>query len=148
MIKGWIRKIRQKPKHVRDNIALLLALIFTSGVTAVWLYNAPARYSAIGEKYAETEDAEKSPGFANIFSGVGEQFASLKEVFSSMATTTDNSEATGSVQVEASSTDANTMGLDEKKEEQKPPAKEIRVVVVDSATSTPTSTPTSTSEVE
>lgn len=75
MIKSLIKNIRQKPKSTRDNIALGLAGVFTAIISMIWLYNLPARYSALEEEHKEKE----SSGFASLFSGFKDQFASVKE---------------------------------------------------------------------
>lgn len=77
MLKRLLINIRQKPKPVRDNIALAIAGVFTAVVCTVWIFNAPSKYSASINNSQSEED--KSPGFADIFSNIGQQFATVKE---------------------------------------------------------------------
>ncbi len=138
MLKRLIRNIRRKPKHVRDNIALMLALVITSGVFSVWLYNAPARFTSIDDKQAQTGTTEEKAGFADLFSNIGKQFASIREVVvtsvasTTMGTTTTNSELLQSVTDLGESNFGFT-------EPPLPSAREVRIVTIKATTSATTS---------
>jgi len=70
MVKRLLRKIRQKPKGVRDQIAMAVAIVFTGIIFVAWLINTPARFASTTSE-GSTADAE-SGGFADIFDGFGE----------------------------------------------------------------------------
>jgi len=70
MVKRLLRSIRQKPKGVRDQIALVIAIAFTGSIFTVWLITAPARFSSDAQQ-AQTPEGE-STGFADIFDGFGD----------------------------------------------------------------------------
>lgn len=74
MIKRLLRNLRQKPKAIRDNIALSIAGIFTAVVGSFWLYNFPATHSL-----EATVEADDAASFSNLFSDFKDQVASLKE---------------------------------------------------------------------
>ncbi|MCB9812054.1 hypothetical protein H6778_00125 [Candidatus Nomurabacteria bacterium] len=75
MLKRLIRQIRQKPKGVRDNIALGTAGVFTFLVFTVWLYHAPSRFTS--EASLSRDDG--TAGFTQIFDTLQEQVANVKE---------------------------------------------------------------------
>lgn len=79
MIKRLVKNIRQKPKSSRDNIALSIAVMVTVFVVAVWLYHAPARYSAIEEKHESVGEHEAKPGFSTFFDSIKDQVDDVKE---------------------------------------------------------------------
>jgi len=77
MIKRFLRNLRQKPKGVRDNIALGIAGTFTAIVFMVWLHHFPSKAAVLTSQ--EQTKADEKPGFAGIFGDFKEQLASLKE---------------------------------------------------------------------
>jgi hypothetical protein len=74
MIKRLIRNIRQKPKAVKNNIALGIAGVFTAVVSSFWLYNFPTTHSL-----KITTEADNMAGFSGLFSDFKDQVATLKE---------------------------------------------------------------------
>lgn len=70
MIKRLLRSIRQKPKGVRDQVAMVIAVVVTGTVFTVWLVNAPARLASYNSNTTNAES--ESTGFADIFEGFGE----------------------------------------------------------------------------
>lgn len=74
MIKRLLRNLRQKPKAVRDNIALGIAGVFTFIVGSFWLYNFPATHSL-----STALEADDDPAFSGLFSDFKEQVATIKE---------------------------------------------------------------------
>jgi len=79
MIRRLIRNIRSKPKPVRDNIAMVIAGVFTFAVFSVWMYHSPARFVSLSGDSTLTPDES---GFSGFFDQVSGQFASLKEAVS------------------------------------------------------------------
>ena len=75
MIKHILRNLRQQPKGVRDNIALGIAVVFTSMVAIGWLYSLPMKVPTQTESIA----GEKQPGFTALFSGIKSQLAGIGE---------------------------------------------------------------------
>lgn len=74
MIKRLLRNLRQKPKIVRDNIALGIASTFTFIVGSFWLYN----FSAIHGVNTASE-TKNTPAFSGLFSDFKDQIATIKE---------------------------------------------------------------------
>lgn len=75
MIKRLLRNLRQQPKGVRDNIALGIAVVFTSMVAFGWLYSLPMRVA----DRTGAATAEEQPGFTALFKGIKDQVAGVKE---------------------------------------------------------------------
>jgi hypothetical protein len=86
MIKRLIRNIRQKPKAIKDNIALGIAGVFTAIVGSFWLYNFPTTHSL-----QIATEADETAGFSGLFSDFKDQMATLKE----SAQESSNQQATG-----------------------------------------------------
>lgn len=79
MLKRFLRNLRQKPKPVRDQIALGAAGVFTAAVFVVWVYHFPNQISSQGAE--AQKNLEASPGFSQFFSSFKEQFSAAKESF-------------------------------------------------------------------
>jgi hypothetical protein len=86
MIKSFLIKLRQKPKHVRQQVSLGVAAAFTSVVAIFWLTSLPETVKVIGEA---------TPAGANAFSSftdkINEQIQSAKEMSKQISTTTASS---------------------------------------------------------
>lgn len=82
MIKKFLRNIRQKPKHVRDRVALSIALSFTLFILIIWIYNAPSRHAAILSETEIVDDSEDSPGFFDSLGAIGEKISEIKDTIS------------------------------------------------------------------
>ncbi len=135
MLKRLIKNIRQKPKYVRDNIALMIAFVITSGIFSVWLYNAPARYAEIDNRQGQVSVLkEDKVGFAGVFSNIGKQFASIKEaVITNVASTSVGTSTVGSDLLQSITVpEEPNFGF---VQPDKPTAREVRIVTVKSSTS-------------
>lgn len=64
MLKSFIIKLRHKPKAVRNQVALTVAITFTVVVMGIWLFSVPERFSP--------DSTNPSPG---ILSGLRENLA-------------------------------------------------------------------------
>jgi len=102
MLKKIIKNIRQKPKAVRDNIALGIAGVFTAMIVMVWAIDMPARYSEIQQNQADDE----STSFFNLFSNFKEQLATAEEA-------TPDENATTSTQVIKSEIDGQDVPVED-----------------------------------
>ncbi|NCT01882.1 hypothetical protein GW766_01345 [Candidatus Parcubacteria bacterium] len=78
MIKRLLRNIRQKPKAVRDNIALGVAGVFTAAVFSVWAYNFPSKVASLASE-SPANVAEDAVGFTDFFTDIRDQLATLKK---------------------------------------------------------------------
>ena len=101
MIKRLIKNIRRQPKHTRDKIALGVAGSFTAVIFAVWVYNVPARLSAISQEH----EKDTAPVFSQLFDQIGSQLSSVKEAVSETGNaTTSKVEAESKRQFESTLT--------------------------------------------
>ncbi len=86
MIKSFLIKLRQKPRHVRQQVSLGVAAAFTSIVAIFWLTSLPETVKVI---------SEATPAGANAFSSftdkINEQIQSAKEMSKQISTTTASS---------------------------------------------------------
>lgn len=148
--------MRQKPKPVRDNIALGIAGVFTALVFSVWLYQVPSQIHAVS---TPTKDDDSS-AFTELFSSMKDQLATVKESTTTStstevaATTTlvwsDYANATGTIEyapaaegvVVATTTVATTTSSDtfSTTSDQLPAPRPIRIVTVSGASTTATTT--------
>ncbi len=153
MLKRLIRSIRQKPKVVRDNVALGAAGFFTAAVCAVWLYHMPSKMESIA---SEQGKGEETPGFSDLFGKIGDQFATVKEAVSTVSDSEDKTKvsteaaeaevvATSSVAAEtatttpvasSSSTSVVTGSSTVSAEESTDAPRPIRIITTSTATST------------
>ncbi len=78
MIKRLLRNIRQKPKVVRDNIALGIAGMFTAIVFSIWVYHFPSKIAALTDS-TQSDKGEGSPAFTDFFGEIKDQIATLNE---------------------------------------------------------------------
>lgn len=95
MLKSALRYIRQKPKAVRNQYALVLASVFTAMIVFVWLASGG---SGLQEASTTLKASEGNTPFSNLIKQAKDQFASSKSALteaeqatSSTATTTTNS---------------------------------------------------------
>ncbi len=109
MLKRFLRDVRQKPKGVRDNIALASAAIFTALVFSVWLYHFPSKVETL---VAREEAAKDDPAFTSFFSGMKEQLANLQGAKEEAVVVTTEEEVGSSYQDPFASTVAATSSLD------------------------------------
>lgn len=91
MLKRIIVSLRQKPKPIRDRIALIGAISFTVIIFMIWLYHAPTRQAAVELQNADSV-ANQPPGFSELFSAFGEAASSIKEVVETASSTSSSSE--------------------------------------------------------
>jgi hypothetical protein len=75
MLKRLIKNIRQQPKGTRDKIAFGIAGGFTACLLTIWIYQMPARMSAISGSH----DDGSSQVFSQFFDEIGDQFAAVKD---------------------------------------------------------------------
>jgi hypothetical protein len=95
MLKRAIRSLRNKPKTLRNNIAMGVAGLFTFGVFVVWQLFAGMLQDATPDGVlVQTEDAA---GFSNFFDRLGDQAASVKKAFSEAVEEADDETVVESV---------------------------------------------------
>ena len=133
MLRRLIRSIRRQPKPVRDQLALISAGVFTAVVAFVWVYHVPTKFAALNEQRQMTAHDTEGPSFSQLFGGMREQVAAVRDAFSA-----DETEDTPVVDTAAEPTvPAYTAAT--------PPATTIERTASSSiATSTPASLATST----
>ena len=83
MFSQWIMKLRQKPKHIKDNIAFSVAGVFTTLVAIVWVMTVPKSFFAGDEIKPEAPRA-----FTTLINQVKEQVAGVKAAMPEIATST------------------------------------------------------------
>lgn len=151
MLRRLIRNIRQKPKPVRDHIALGVAGIFTALIFTVWLYHTPAKFSSVAE---DQKPAEDTSGFADLFGRMKDQWASVKESVPTEAEISSETEeqipvvmpvieATTSTSSAPTMSVAATSSASEESVATTSAPRAIRIVTVSSASSTASTTPES-----
>lgn len=86
MIKSLLIKLRQKPKHVRQQVSLGAATIFTAIVTIFWLTSIPDKFEGITESIPDGANA-----FSSFTDTLNEQIQSAKEKSMQIASTTASS---------------------------------------------------------
>ncbi len=78
MLKSFIRKIRTKPKHVRDQYALGIAGTFTTLVALLWLFGAPGT-SLDDDLITNSYEVDEKKPFGDFLDYAKDQIASVKE---------------------------------------------------------------------
>jgi hypothetical protein len=123
-----IIKLRQKPKHVRENIALGASAGMMILVAAMWIWQLP---SSLGQKVgvATTVNNTETQTFGTFFGELKEQVASAGEAFNK-ATTTENPE------VERPPAGANAVASSTFKASSTTPARPVRLVPAATTSST------------
>ncbi|MBY0537857.1 hypothetical protein K2P47_00475 [Patescibacteria group bacterium] len=84
--------IRQKPKHIRDQYALGIAIMCTLMIGGVWSLSLPARFGGDSQVAALASTTNAVP-FANFFTQLKNQFSGFSEAIDELpkATTTQDS---------------------------------------------------------
>lgn len=139
MIKKFLIQLRQQPKHIRDNVALIIAGSFTALVGVVWAYQIPNSFKNI------EIDQEASPtgAFSSIFDEIQKETDELKALIpeevgeEAVPTTTDKLFAVESLPNPATTTSSD---IDVTPTES-PIPREVRIVTTSSS-----GTPTTSSE--
>ena len=108
MIKSFLIKLRQKPRHVRQQVSLGVAAAFTSMVAIFWLTSLPETVKVIGEVAPDGANA-----FSSFTDKINEQIQSAKEMSKSISTTTASStkQETSPMQVIATTTASSSMNF-------------------------------------
>lgn len=132
MIRKWLIEARKKPKHVRDNIAMVGASSVTAAIFVVWLFTAPGQLEKEQQKTAEQPQA-----FSTFFGQIKEQVASVRGSLPEVPATTSESAQGAPVVLDASSTH---WALSSSTVEEKRIEKEVPIIVVPTASSAATST--------
>lgn len=86
MLKSFIIKLRHKPKAVRDQIALIVAITFTVGVLGIWIFSVPERFSSDAKDtspgiFSELKDSltESAPDMSEVTKDLPEIIAAESE---------------------------------------------------------------------
>ncbi len=74
----FLQETRSKPKHIRDQYAMVFALMFTVLVGGVWSLSLPARFSTADQVAAAASSSNPVP-FANFVNHFKNQFLGLKQ---------------------------------------------------------------------
>ncbi len=92
MLFKFLDNVRSKPKHVRDQYALGIAVFCTLAIGGVWSLSLPARFAGESNVAALASTTNAVP-FANFFTQLKNQFSGMKEAINELpaATTTSNS---------------------------------------------------------
>ncbi|MEK7639025.1 MAG: hypothetical protein AAB388_02595 [Patescibacteria group bacterium] len=106
MIKSFLQKLRQQPKHIRDQVALSVAGVVTAGVFLVWIVTIPSQLAS----RIETVD-ESANTFSSFIDDVTERSTSFvpeteepEDELTGVATTTATSNATSAAPFVATTT--------------------------------------------
>ena len=70
--------IRSKPKHVREQYALSIAIFCTMAIGGVWTLSLPARFAGESQMAALASSTTAAP-FSNFFTQLKQQFTSVKK---------------------------------------------------------------------
>lgn len=130
MPKDLLARLRQKPKHVKENIALGIAGGFTAIVAIVWLVTVPKSFIAGDEVKKEGPHA-----FSTLIDQMKEQLAGVKNALPESATSTLEQIETLQQQVNAGIPTATSSPAYEQPVKQK----EAVIMVVKASTSTASS---------
>jgi len=83
MIKSFLIKLRQKPKHVRQQVALGVASVFTAVVAIFWLTSLPDTVKVLSNAAPEGANA-----FSSFTDKINEQIEAAKENAPKVSTST------------------------------------------------------------
>jgi predicted PurR-regulated permease PerM len=83
MIKSLLIKLRQKPKHVRQQVALGVATVFTSIVAIFWLTSLPNTVKSISSAVPEGANA-----FSSFTDKINDEIQTVKDYSASRVATT------------------------------------------------------------
>jgi hypothetical protein len=79
MLFTFLDTVRSKPKHIRDQYALGMAVICTLVIGGVWSLSLPARFAGESQVAALASTTNAAP-FANFFTQLKNQFSGITEV--------------------------------------------------------------------
>lgn len=71
-------RIRSKPKHIREQYALGIAIFCTMAIGGVWSLSLPARFAGESQMAAVASSTSAAP-FSNFFTQLKQQFTSVKK---------------------------------------------------------------------
>ena len=86
MIKSLIKTLRRRPKETRNNIAFVVAALFTGGVFAVWAYTSSWSYEEAGRQQA----AEGTSAFSTFFDSIQDQMPDYESIVEQTETGGEN----------------------------------------------------------
>ncbi len=78
MLFKFLDHIRSKPKHVREQYALGIAIFCTMAIGGVWSLSLPSRFASESQVAAVGSTTTPAP-FSNFFSQLKAQFTSVKK---------------------------------------------------------------------
>jgi len=85
MLKRAIRNIRRKPKAVRDQYALWVAVIFTAIIIIIWFATVSSRFASVTD--TSPEDAavpvQEPESFTDMIGGLREEIQNISQASSS-----------------------------------------------------------------
>lgn len=99
MLARFIRRVRSKPKAVRDQYAFMIAAGFTVLIGGVWLWQLTDRPPA-----EVLTDEPTTSSFSNIIDEAGDRLSNVTDVISSQTATSTNQSAEIDSLLNASST--------------------------------------------
>lgn len=130
MIKRLIRAVRRKPKAVRDQYALWIAVVFTAAVLTVWYANLPDRFGSMMTP-EPVEVIEQPDSIGDVLGGIREELETLNETLAT-ATTSQQSAST------SAGTDATGLTTSSTPIVTTPGAQEVRIATFTAARATTT----------
>lgn len=74
----WLLRLRQKPKLVRDQLALGGAFVLTGVIAFIWLLSVPGQYQSVSLTEVSKETEETTSAFKQFFSSIRAQFAGVQ----------------------------------------------------------------------
>ena len=104
MLFKFLDSVRSKPKPVRDQYALGIAIFCTFVIGGVWSLSLPTRFGGDSQVAALASTTKNAAPFANFFVQLKNQFSGVKEAIN------DLSQATTTAPTTASTTEA-ALGL-------------------------------------
>ncbi len=78
MLFKFLDQIRSKPKHVREQYALGIAVFCTVAIGGVWSLSLPARFASETQVAGAATSSNTAP-FSNFFTQLKQQFTSVKQ---------------------------------------------------------------------
>ncbi len=100
MLFKFLDHIRSKPKHVREQYALGIAIFCTLVIGGVWSLSLPARFA--GETQLAALGSSTSPApFSNFFTQLKQQFTSVKKGIDELTVASSTAPLTAASSTEA-----------------------------------------------
>lgn len=99
----WIERTRKKPKAVRDQYALLVAVLCTGVIALAWSFSLPTRFQALvmeADTAAESSEESRS-AFGQFFKNTKEQAAAALDAARSGSTAGENASSSESTDTTA-----------------------------------------------